>query len=104
MGGANWILLAYEQDFPPVDDRSAASAAAERAGLCRRGPALEALRVVLYNEELAKTTSREMVVDAAAGHKIMTAHSSYGLLHYINGTGKAFAELERRGVNLPPPP
>ena len=45
-----------------------------------------------------------MVVDAAAGHKIVTAHSSYGLLHYINGTGKAFAELERRGVNLPPPP
>ncbi len=104
MGGANRILLAYEQDFKPVDDRSAASAAAEREGLCRRGPAPEALRVVLYNEELAKTTSREMVVDAAAGRKIVTAHSSYGLLHYINGTGKAFAELERRGVNLPPPP
>jgi hypothetical protein len=24
----------------------------------------------------------------------VTAHSFYGLLHYINGTGKAFAELE----------
>jgi hypothetical protein len=78
------------------------SAAAERGGLCRRGPALEALGVDRYNEELAKTTSREMVVDAAAGHKIVTAQ--YGLLHCINGTGKAFAELERRDVNLRPPP
>jgi hypothetical protein len=24
----------------------------------------------------------------------VTAHSSNGLLHYINGTGKAFVELE----------
>ena len=55
--------------------------------------ALEVLGVIGYNEELAKTTSREMVVVTAAGHEIVTAHSSYGLLHYINGTGKAFAEL-----------
>ena len=34
-----------------------------------------------------------IVVVTAAGHEIVTAHSSYGLLHYINGTGKAFAEL-----------
>ena len=45
-----------------------------------------------------------MVVDEAAGHKIVTAHSTYGLLHYINGTGKVFAQLEKRGVNLPPLP
>ena len=51
--------------------------------------ALEVLGVIGYNEELAKTTSREMVVATAAGHEIVTAHSSY-----INGTGKAFAELE----------
>jgi hypothetical protein len=55
--------------------------------------ALEVLGVIGYNEELAKTTSREMVVATAAGHEIVTAHSSYGPLHYINGTGKAFAEL-----------
>ncbi len=35
---ANRILLAYEQDLPALDDRSAAVVAAERAGLCRRGP------------------------------------------------------------------
>jgi hypothetical protein len=35
-----------------------------------------------------------MVVATAAGHEIVIAHSSYGLLHYINGTGKAFAGLE----------
>src|SRR5208337_945250 len=40
---ANRILLAYEQDLPALDDRSAAVVAAERAGLCRRGP-LGALR------------------------------------------------------------
>jgi len=56
--------------------------------------AFEALGVIRYNEELAKTTSRETVVATVAGHEIVTAHSSYGLLHYINGTGKAFAELE----------
>jgi len=56
--------------------------------------ALEVLGVIRYNEELAKTTSREMVVATAAGHEIVTAHSPYGLLHYINGTGKVFAELE----------
>ncbi len=56
--------------------------------------ALEALGVIRYNEELAKTTSREMVVATTAGHEIVTAHSSYGVLHYINGTGKAFVELE----------
>ena len=59
-----------------------------------RRAALEALGVIRYNEELAKTTSRKMVVATAAGHEIVTAHSSYGLLHYINGTGKAFIELE----------
>ena len=58
--------------------------------------ALEVLGVIRYNEELAKTTSREMVVATAAGHEIVTAHSPYGLLHYINinGTGKVFDELE----------
>jgi hypothetical protein len=56
--------------------------------------ALEALGVIRYNEELAKTTSRETVVATAAGHEIVTAHCSYGLVDYINGTGKAFAELE----------
>jgi hypothetical protein len=56
--------------------------------------ALEALGVIRYNDELAKTTSREKVVATAAGHEIVTAHGSYGPLHYINGTGKAFAELE----------
>jgi hypothetical protein len=56
--------------------------------------ALEVLGVIRYNEELAKTTSREMVVATAAGHEIVTAHSPCGLLHYINGTGKVFAELE----------
>ena len=56
--------------------------------------ALEVLGVIRYNEELAKTTSREMVVATAAGHEIVTTHSPYGLLHYINVTGKVFAELE----------
>jgi hypothetical protein len=56
--------------------------------------ALAVLGVIRYNEELAKTTSRETVVATAAGHEIVTAYSSYGPLHYINGTGKAFAELE----------
>ena len=35
---ANRILLAYQQDLPALDDRSAVVVAAERAGLCRRGP------------------------------------------------------------------
>ena len=35
-----------------------------------------------------------MVVATAAGHEIVTAHSPYGLLHYVNGTGKVFAALE----------
>ena len=56
--------------------------------------ALEALGVIRYNEELAKTTSRETVVATAAGHEIVTLHSSHGVLHCIKGTGKAFAELE----------
>ena len=56
--------------------------------------ALEVLGVFGYNEVLAKTTSREMIVATAAGHEIVIAHSSYGLLHHINGTGKAFAKLE----------
>jgi hypothetical protein len=56
--------------------------------------ALAALGVIRYNEELAKTTSREKVVASAAGHEIVTAHSPYGPLHYVNGTGKAFAELQ----------
>ena len=37
--------------------------------------ALEVLGVIRYNEELAKTTSREMVVATAPGHEIVTAHS-----------------------------
>jgi hypothetical protein len=56
--------------------------------------ALAVLGVIRYNEELAKNTSREKVVATAAGHEIVAAHSSYGALHYVNGTGKAFAELE----------
>ena len=56
--------------------------------------ALEVLGVIRYNEELAKTTSQGMVVATAAGHEIVTAHSPYGLLHYVNGTGKVFAALE----------
>ena len=34
----NQILFAYEQDLPALDNRSAAVVAAERSGLCRRGP------------------------------------------------------------------
>jgi hypothetical protein len=56
--------------------------------------ALAALGVIRYNEELGKTTSQETVVATAAGHEIVRAHCSTGLLHCINGTGKAFVELE----------
>ena len=50
---ANRILLAHEQDFPPVDDRSATVVAGERAGLCRRGP-LGPLCFVLEHLELGE--------------------------------------------------
>ena len=57
--------------------------------------ALATLGVIRYNEELAKTTGRDTVVATAAGHEIVMAYSSNsGPLHYINGTGKVFAELE----------
>jgi hypothetical protein len=56
--------------------------------------ALETLGVIRYNEELAKAPSRETIVATAAGHEIVTMQSSYGPLHCINGTGKAFADLE----------
>jgi hypothetical protein len=56
--------------------------------------ALADLGVIRYNEELAKTTSREKVVATAAGHEIVTVHSSSSPLHYVNRTGKVFAELE----------
>jgi hypothetical protein len=49
--------------------------------------ALEVLGVIRYNEELAKTTSREMVVATAAGHEIVTEHSPCGLC--ITSTGPA---------------
>jgi hypothetical protein len=35
--GADLILLVYEQDIPPLEDRSAAVVAGEGAGLCWRG-------------------------------------------------------------------
>jgi hypothetical protein len=56
--------------------------------------ALAALGVIRYNEELAKNTGREKLVATAAGHEIVTTFSSDGPLHYVNGTGKVFAELE----------
>jgi hypothetical protein len=56
--------------------------------------ALETLGVIRYNEELAKAPSRETIVATAADYEIVTMQSSYGPLHCINGTGKAFAVLE----------
>jgi hypothetical protein len=56
--------------------------------------ALEALGVPRYNEELAKCASREDVVAMAGGHEVVIVRSRSGLLHYVNGTGKAFPELE----------
>jgi hypothetical protein len=56
--------------------------------------AFETLGVTRYNEELAKRASRETVVVTAAGHEVVTVQSPFGLLHYVDGTGKAFPELE----------
>jgi hypothetical protein len=50
--------------------------------------------VTRYNEELAKCASREDVVAMAGGHEVVIVRSRSGLLHYVNGTGKAFPELE----------
>ena len=59
-----------------------------------RRAALEALGVIRYNEELAKTTSREMVVATAAGHEIVTAHSSYGCCITSMGSARRSSSLK----------
>jgi hypothetical protein len=56
--------------------------------------ALEALGVTRYNEELTKRASREDVVATAGGHEVAIVQSPFGLLYYVNGTGKTFPELE----------
>jgi hypothetical protein len=47
-----------------------------------------------YNEELAKYASQEDVTAVAGGREVFVVQSCSGLLHYVNGTGKAFPELE----------
>ena len=56
--------------------------------------ALNALGVKQYNEEMAKRASRENVIAKAAGREIVIVQSRSGSLHYVDGTGKAFAALE----------
>ena len=43
---------------------------------------------------MAKRASRENVVATAAGHEVVMVQSRFGLLHYVDGTGKAFVALE----------
>jgi len=43
---------------------------------------------------LVKRASRENVVATAAGHEIVLVEGRFGLLHYVDGTGKAFPALE----------
>ena len=53
-----------------------------------------ALGVTRYNQEMAKRASRENVVTTGAGHEVVMVQSRVGLLHYVDGTGKAFVALE----------
>ena len=61
--------------------------------------ALEALGVIRYNEELAKTTSRETVVATAAGH----CPSSDDLRHIAGfrkgGSGSSVNKIMRHAVD-----
>ena len=56
--------------------------------------ALEALGVTRYNEEMARQASRERVVASAGGHEVVIVQSRFGALHFVDGTGNSFPELE----------